>query len=402
MSYYYNGTPLSSICRSINTNLSWTTTNLGITLNTNPATLSGVNEQPLKTCVYNESKTDISTFCIASYTENSLSIPSWCTQLRVVMIGGGGSGTTPATAQKVHQNANHQDVVYHYYVAGQKVDQQQSHTHQYVAAKTTPARHDHKKGGYRGGRIFPEIYRVNGIAPMGTALFTATHEGPQSIQGGDGAYVSGDRIAEWGWVDRPYQQYPDLKPVYNHVDSPGTQIAASNTQQDVVYHAMTPAQQVDQQQSHTHQNANHSDVPGAGSSGGGGAYVYISTFQLTGVTGTQISTSGTNVSMTFQKQGAGTTITANGGTNSQLTTAGSGGTVQAGGGNVSVQGSSLTGQTWLQGQAVSGQNGQSGTQATGGASGAGSSGNIFNAYGAGGSTSSTGGQGAYYRVYYLC
>lgn len=388
MSYYYNGTPLSSICRSINTNLSWTTTNLGITLNTNPATLSGVNEQPLKTCVYNESKTDISTFCIASYTENSLSIPSWCTQLRVVMIGGGGSGTTPATAQKVHQNANHQDVVYHYYVAGQKVDQQQSHTHQYVAAKTTPARHDHtrQKRGYSGGGVFPNIYRADrGNIAIGTNLYS-DRDGTQ-----------------YGLVDKcPY--FSDLKPVYfnNQVDIPGTQIAASNTQQDVVYHAMTPAQQVDQQQSHTHQNANHSDVPGAGSSGGGGAYVYISTFQLAGVTGTQISTSGTNVSMTFQKQGAGTTITANGGTNSQLTTAGSGGTVQAGGGNVSVQGSSLTGQTWLQGQAVSGQNGQSGTQATGGASGAGSSGNIFNAYGAGGSTSSTGGQGAYYRVYYLC
>ena len=87
---------------------------------------SYINEQIQTGTGYNYSGTDISSYCIAAYTESasgnfsSSSIPSWCNKIRAVLIGGGGGGaSTYNNDQNVHQNYDsnqhqHYDSNYHY------------------------------------------------------------------------------------------------------------------------------------------------------------------------------------------------------------------------------------------------------------------------------------------------
>ena len=85
---------------------------------------SSINETP-SNLLYNYQGTDISTYCIATYVESSgttfTSIPSWCTKIRAILVGGGGSGAKGLsgvnhTAQhtRVNQQHNSRQVSYGY------------------------------------------------------------------------------------------------------------------------------------------------------------------------------------------------------------------------------------------------------------------------------------------------
>lgn len=102
MSNYYKGTArLSEICKSITDTKTEVYTigflNLSITTGGTKTFTSTVDETPL-TLGYEYEGTDISTYCIAAYVESSgtqfTSIPTWCTKIRAVLVGGGGSGAS--------------------------------------------------------------------------------------------------------------------------------------------------------------------------------------------------------------------------------------------------------------------------------------------------------------------
>jgi len=98
--YYKNSTVLriNDICKYITTNDITNNyyRNLGIPLGTTTFT-SSINENPAN-LGYKYNTTDISTYCIATYIESSVttfsSVPSWCNKIRAILVGGGGTGGT--------------------------------------------------------------------------------------------------------------------------------------------------------------------------------------------------------------------------------------------------------------------------------------------------------------------
>lgn len=98
--YYKNSTVLriSEICRNITTNDITDNyyRNLGIPLGSTTFT-SSINENPAN-LGYKYNNIDISTYCIATYIESSVttfsSVPSWCNKIRAILVGGGGTGGT--------------------------------------------------------------------------------------------------------------------------------------------------------------------------------------------------------------------------------------------------------------------------------------------------------------------
>jgi len=122
--YYKNGVSLSTLCKGITTsNYGASFNSLGLTLVTidTVSSTTAVNEKP-NNLGYLLNGTDISTYCIAPYVEstgtnNYSSIPSWCSGIRTVLIGGGGTGTagsvgtvgTNAEAYQINYTAIHYD-----------------------------------------------------------------------------------------------------------------------------------------------------------------------------------------------------------------------------------------------------------------------------------------------------
>ena len=420
MSYYYQGTSLSTICNYI-TSAQDNVQNLKIAKKTDYTSL-GITETPTKTGFYNATHTDYSTFCIAYYTENQLvSIPSWCRQLRIVMIGGGGSGTTYQGGDHQHVAAVNTHTMTHDHVATVHTHtaqhQQQAavqttgtQTHQHVAAVQQAGTqvhgghgnqndysdagiHDHQQGVHYDKPITRRQYDgiINPYASMTTTHFhdwyrDTVHQHAVAVdQNGAQVHQAGSQVDQTG--TQVHQAAAQQDQQQNQQDQQGHQTDTQNTQQDV------PVQ--------------HKDTPTAGAGGGGGAFVYISTFQVSNVTSPSMSANSNNVYLTFTTGGTNYSIVANGGGNSSGTSAGSGGTVTVS--NIQQQGDAtqqtLQGQTWLQGRSSAGQNGQ-GQNGGSSSGGAGGDCNIINntfmkQYGFGGSTSSTGGGSTYYRVYYL-
>ena len=113
--YYKNDISISTIVKCI-TNSTVNACFVGsgqITLTTTyTSTFSArVNEKPSELS-YQYQGTDISTYCIAPYVESSgstafTSVPSWCTKIRSVLIGGGGGGGRGGTQYNVDLNEHY-------------------------------------------------------------------------------------------------------------------------------------------------------------------------------------------------------------------------------------------------------------------------------------------------------
>lgn len=117
--YYYNGnvTNINSIVKGFVSNLTnfqqkfqnsgsvSTTNDLGIDLTKNTAYTSWPY---CSSFGYNYLGSDVSTFCIANYVDNTAitktNIPVWCTHIRVVMVSSGGTGY-------IYNNQTHIDVI---------------------------------------------------------------------------------------------------------------------------------------------------------------------------------------------------------------------------------------------------------------------------------------------------
>lgn len=86
------------------------------------AFIADINEKPTSLGYIYNSTTDISEYCIASYVQSSgtaySSIPTWCTKIRAVLVGGGGTGGTgeKGTANFTPAvNSNYETEYYHNY-----------------------------------------------------------------------------------------------------------------------------------------------------------------------------------------------------------------------------------------------------------------------------------------------
>ena len=437
MSYYYQGTSLSTICNYI-TSAQDNVQNLKIAKKTDYTSL-GITETPTKTGFYNATHTDYSTFCIAYYTENQLvSIPSWCRQLRIVMIGGGGSGTTYQGGDHQHVNAvnTHNDTqqhvaAVHTHTANKNhraaVNQAAVQQHQHVvqnidiAASDTILTKIHESHTHIDSRIFRKSWSQYDRG-LSRQTDDRTGGGNKDIlsQFHNHAYwdlhhIYKDTVAAFRYDHTDIQhERPMLHTAaihqhqvqqYNDNNIAAVQQAA--VQQDQQQNQQDQTAQHTEQKTHNDVPVQHKDTPTAGAGGGGGAFVYISTFQVSNVTSPSMSANSNNVYLSFAAGGTNYSIVANGGGNSSGTSAGSGGTVTVS--NIQQQGDAtqqtLQGQTWLQGRSSAGQNGQ-GQNGGSSSGGAGGDCNIINntfmkQYGIGGSTSSTGGGSTYYRVYYL-
>ena len=421
MSYYYNGIALSSLCTSINSTQSKFTNNLGITLNTSYTALStGINEKPTKTGFYNAG-TDISTYCIASYTENSISIPTWCTNLRVVLMGGGGNGAGSTTGQQIHTNAVQQAAVHTH----QPLNQQAAvHTHQLLNQQAAVHTHQllNQQAGYHNHvpeKLLTQDHIHQTYQNPDTAVSHQLYQsdvtniirdknyggGPTNIHNRNGDIDTRDFV--YTTVVAVQQDTPTVQQTAVQQDTPAVQQTAVQqdkpaVQQAAVQQDTQAVQQaaVQQDKPAVQQAAVQSDIPIPGSGGGGGGFVYISTFQLANVTSPTISANSGAVSLQFNYASTPYSITANSGVSGQVSTNGAGGSVVSS--NLTQTGEQVQGQTWLQGTVASGN---AGTAATGGTSGISNltalSTNSLSSYGLGGSSTAITPTSSYYRVYYL-
>lgn len=470
MSYSYNGRALSTLCAYVTTNIdTFGKNNLGIGT-ANSATLDpSITETMLKTG-YQQNGVDVQKFCIAYYTENTLAIPSWCTQMRIVMIGGGGSGTATVVTQVAHQQIGqmtnrggnaHQTVNIHqrtpvktdshYYFRKQQDGAQQwdyppwgyhQHwtwpNHQFISDITS--KNDvqlfHKMGKLytidamqRTQKHLNRHFGYNAYTPM--AFHVDSPMVPLAWKQGNVYMIpTGDNpTSGWVWISDNPQTHFHVVFTHNTTDLEITampQITYFNKIQGNYYlftamafrtgNSIDHAQHVSVQGTHqltwqhvdtvqqNHTYDSHIDILGTapGSGGGGGAYVYISTFQYDAGTAQNVSIANqnNNLNLQFQYQGQNSSVIAAAGGQSQAATPGGGG-VSSVSGNVVQSGTTIQGQTWLQGI---NQSGLAGSGQTGGKSGAPSQSTVMNGYGYGGAGGSSSGSagGAYYRVYYLC
>jgi hypothetical protein len=108
---YKNGIPISSLVNCIkNTNSYNAYKNSGISLNAdyNDFT-STIIETPNSAFNYKYNGTDISTYSIATWVDSNSgfsSLPSWCTKIRAVLIGGGGAGAKGDFSYNVQNNTH--------------------------------------------------------------------------------------------------------------------------------------------------------------------------------------------------------------------------------------------------------------------------------------------------------
>ena len=109
--YKSNEIPLNTICNSI-TNANISNFYKGLTISSGSANFinATINEKP-NSLGYSYEGIDISQYCIATYVESSgtkfTSIPSWCTKIRAILVGAGGSGASGAKGSNRRVDAVH-------------------------------------------------------------------------------------------------------------------------------------------------------------------------------------------------------------------------------------------------------------------------------------------------------
>jgi hypothetical protein len=173
MSNYYKGSislspnKLSAICKGILTPNGSTIPDISnnyfkqLGLPIVSATFSGVNtinEKP-NSLGYLYNGTDISQYCIAPYVESNgttfTSIPTWCKNIRAILIGAGGNGASGTLGS--HQYNNRQQHIHLAYVRNDNND------HDGINHRN---KHDPSTGGYHvGDWNLYESHRKGGIAP---------------------------------------------------------------------------------------------------------------------------------------------------------------------------------------------------------------------------------------------
>lgn len=111
--YKKNNIPIKDLVKCIKDTNSYNSyVNSGITLNTtyDDFTVS-VDEKPTNVFNYTYNNTDISTYCIATWVDSTTgfsSLPSWCTKIRAILIGGGGAGAQGQVSLNIQYN-NHEN-----------------------------------------------------------------------------------------------------------------------------------------------------------------------------------------------------------------------------------------------------------------------------------------------------
>ena len=198
-----------------------------------PDFTSSIDEKPTTTN-YKYQGTDISTYLIAPYVESSgttySSIPSWCKNIRAVLIGGGGGGSNDIQQYNLNQVLNQQNGNHDHHVANQQglVDKQHHHSFNQqdrnkIAALNQPAnqQNQHVGGGGGGGggfiylnttQVSPNQFQLslgtggtwntNGASTtltIGSTTYTAAggNAGSQT-SGGSGGSATGASIAVAG------------------------------------------------------------------------------------------------------------------------------------------------------------------------------------------------------------
>jgi hypothetical protein len=107
------GGVLSSYYSNITVNTNY---NLGLTAY-GGAPFTGITETPNATSIYKINGTDISTYCIAMYIESGTAptMPTWCTAIRAILVGGGSIGGPTTFATNVDYQVAYNNSGYNYY-----------------------------------------------------------------------------------------------------------------------------------------------------------------------------------------------------------------------------------------------------------------------------------------------
>ena len=80
------------------------------TVTSGSPTMTDINEKPLAAGIpYDIGNTNISEWLIAAFSDNTVSVPSGCNKLRVVLIGGGGGGGAGLNNHNATVQHNHHD-----------------------------------------------------------------------------------------------------------------------------------------------------------------------------------------------------------------------------------------------------------------------------------------------------
>jgi len=231
MSYNYKGNPISTYIKYITTDTSskflFTSPSSSIApLNTSYSTTftSSINEKP-NTLGFYVGNTDISNYSIATYVDGSanvtsLSIPSWATSMRVILVGaggGGGKGVNPYQPGRQYQaqnNQNHEEFLDHdgaSWTTSQQGGPQQGYGHSYEnndqdsrtkQGASTKYQHNHQHnvgytaalqsgyvggGGGGGGFVYFNTTGINSVSiSVGTSSGSHTY-----MTAGGTTYIAG-------------------------------------------------------------------------------------------------------------------------------------------------------------------------------------------------------------------
>jgi hypothetical protein len=111
--FQYNGTEINNIIYGSNatntTSINNAFTNMTITTNPSSNNYTNINSTP-NTFYYSINGVDITTYSIATFVEASsgstTNMPSWCKNIRAVLIGGGGGSTPSALGTQYDYHSN--------------------------------------------------------------------------------------------------------------------------------------------------------------------------------------------------------------------------------------------------------------------------------------------------------
>ena len=424
--YYKNNIALNSICKYITSNTPDISNNFYKSMNIPSGTLtfsSSINETPLN-LGYSYKGTDISQYFIANYIESSTTnftnsqIPSWCTKIRTILVGAGGSGSDGTKGNEIqnaatnqNQNANNQNQPFNQ--QNQPFNQQNQNLFHTDKAATLQYnyRYDYQN------EIFQQqaTWRLRQDGGLVTNLSDNTtnivipNNGSFSLNGGNEYTFHGTTANQTitfagysfnDFVQRDFEALQQKRFKFTsytiQIISPYTNVHTHQQFNQVNQNANNqnqPFNQQNQPYNQTNLIANEQQTPGQnGAAGGGGAFIYIPETNIQGKTvDIQVGSSSAQ-STVLQLQGSSVATTL-GGTTAVSTTAGTAGTVQTIlSGTTNAPGSGAT--SGLNNYVASGvtlQKGNGGSAGTGAAGGK----SYQNP------TSGEPGQSGYYRIYFL-
>jgi hypothetical protein len=274
---------------------------------------SQINETP-SSLGYSYNGTDISQYFIASYFESSSDnfsnnqVPTWCTKIRVILVGAGGSGSN---GTKIPENTN----------AGNYVNQNAFNLNEYTNVTVQSDRFDWDRGRYYIDTVTTQEFKLN----AGTPRPIDTHINTRQQQ----VYENKNRTGQ-GYNDSTADELMlrlQLTYINKQAYTVRNGIYGNGKYRNV--HGYYNRQFNNQNLPENHQNnaPNTQQTPGQnGAVGGGGAFIYIPDTNIQNKTvNIQVgSTSAASTVLQIQT----TVATAKGGTNAVSTTAGTAGTVQ--------------------------------------------------------------------------